>query len=135
LGANSGYNVTSGSNNIEIGNKGASSDNGTIRIGTSGTHTGTYIAGISSAHVTGAAVYVTSSGQLGVLASSERYKTAIAPLGTNTEKLSQLRPVSFHLRTEPNGAVQYGLIAEGGCQGLSGACHPRRRGQDPRRAV
>ncbi len=45
--------------------------------------------------------------------SSERYKTAIVPLGaTGTEKLKQLRPVSFHLKTDPKGAVQYGLIAE-----------------------
>jgi trimeric autotransporter adhesin len=58
------------------------------------------------------AVYVTSSGQLGVLASSERYKTGIAPMRRNTEKLTQLRPVSFHLKSEPNGPVQYGLIAE-----------------------
>jgi hypothetical protein len=55
---------------------------------------------------------VTSSGQLGVLASSERYKTAIAPMGGNTEKLAQLRPVTFHLKSDPGGAVQYGLIAE-----------------------
>jgi hypothetical protein len=112
LGANSGYNVTSGSNNIEIGNKGTSSDSGMIRIGTSSTQTATYIAGIENAKVTGAAVYVTSSGQLGVLASSERYKTGIAPMGAGTEKLSELRPVSFHLRTDPKGSLQYGLIAE-----------------------
>jgi vacuolar-type H+-ATPase subunit I/STV1 len=83
-----------------------------IRIGAQGTQTGTYIAGISSAQITGAAVYVTSSGQLGVLASSERYKTAITPIGESTQKLQQLRPVSFHLKTDPAGAVQYGLIAE-----------------------
>ena len=112
LGANAGYNVTSGSNNIEIGNKGTSGDSGTIRIGTSGTQTATYIAGIQNAKVTGAAVYVTASGQLGVLASSERYKTAIAPMGAGTEKLQALRPVSFHLKSDPTGAVQYGLIAE-----------------------
>jgi septal ring factor EnvC (AmiA/AmiB activator) len=57
-------------------------------------------------------VYVTSSGQLGVHNSSERYKTAIAPMGSNTEKLEQLRPVIFHLKSDPDGAVQYGLIAE-----------------------
>jgi hypothetical protein len=62
--------------------------------------------------VTGAAVYVTASGQLGVLASSERYKTAIASLGAGTDKLGRLRPVSFHLKSDPTGAVQYGLIAE-----------------------
>ena len=59
-----------------------------------------------------AAVYVTSTGRLGVLASSERYKTAIAPIGDSTEKLRQLRPVSFHLKSDPKGAIQYGLIAE-----------------------
>ncbi len=57
-------------------------------------------------------MYVNSNGRLGVLASSERYKTAIAPMGSNTEKLAQLRPVTFKLKTEPNGAIQYGLIAE-----------------------
>jgi hypothetical protein len=62
--------------------------------------------------VTGSAVFITSSGQLGVLASSERYKTEIAPMGAGTEKLQELRPVSFHLKSEPNGPVQYGLIAE-----------------------
>ena len=112
MGANAGYNVTSGSENIEIGNKGTSSDNGIIRIGTAGSQAATYVAGIENAKVTGAAVYVTSSGQLGVLASSERYKTAIAPIGTSTGKLQQLRPVTFHLKTDPNGPVQYGLIAE-----------------------
>ena len=68
--------------------------------------------GIVNTQITGSAVYITASGQLGVLASSERYKTAVTPLGPNTEKLQQLRPVSFHLKSEPEGAVQYGLIAE-----------------------
>jgi hypothetical protein len=57
-------------------------------------------------------VYVTASGQLGVLASSERYKTNVAPMGARTDRLFALRPVSFHLKTEPNGALQFGLIAE-----------------------
>jgi hypothetical protein len=96
VGINAGYNLTTGSNNIEIGNKGLAGDNNTVRIGS--TQATTYIAGIESAKITGAAVYVTSSGQLGVLASSERYKTAIAPMGTDTEKLQRLRPVSFRKR-------------------------------------
>ena len=45
-------------------------------------------------------------------ASSERYKTSIAPLAGSADKLQRLRPVSFHLKSEPHGAVQYGLIAE-----------------------
>ena len=57
-------------------------------------------------------MYVTADGRLGVLASSERYKTAIEPMDAKTEKLNQLRPVSFHLKSDPQGALQYGLIAE-----------------------
>jgi hypothetical protein len=112
VGNDAGYNLTHGANNIEIGNEGTSSDNGTIRIGTAGSQTAAYIAGIENTKVTGSAVFITSSGQLGVLASSERYKTAIAPMGVGTEKLQELRPVSFHLKTDPSGSVQYGLIAE-----------------------
>src|SRR5260221_1857288 len=122
LGFYAGFTLTSGSNNIDIGNPGgAAGESSTIRIGTTPTttagnvlapHTATYIAGITGTQVTGAAVYVTASGQLGVLASSERYKTDIAPIASSPNKLRQLRPVSYHLKTEPKGDVQYGLIAE-----------------------
>ena len=112
VGAYAGYLVTTGSNNIHIGTRGLAGDNAHIRIGTPGTHSATFIAGISSTHVTGAPVYVTSSGQLGVLASSERYKTGITSMSGSTEKLQHLRPVTFHLKTDPRGPVQYGLIAE-----------------------
>jgi len=111
IGEMSGYDNL-GSNNIDIGSEGGSTDNGIVRIGTPGTQTTVYIAGIESTKVTGNAVYVTSSGKLGVLASAERYKTAIKSMGGKTDKLQELRPVTFHLKTEPNGAVQYGLIAE-----------------------
>lgn len=43
---------------------------------------------------------------------SERYKTAIAPMASNTAKLEQLRSVTFHLTTDPKSALQYGLIVE-----------------------
>jgi hypothetical protein len=112
IGYEAGYYLTTGNSNIDIGNRGLAADNGIIRIGQLGTQTQTYIVGVATAPITGAAVYVTANGQLGVLASSERYKTSIAPIGPNTGKLEQLRPVSFHLKTEPNGALQYGLIAE-----------------------
>jgi hypothetical protein len=111
LGYAAGSAIT-GSHNIDIGNNGATGENGAIRIGTSGTHTAVYIAGIESAKITGNAVYVTSSGRLGVLASSERYKTAISSMGHASSKLQRLRPVIFHLKTDPTGEVQYGLIAE-----------------------
>jgi len=111
-GYKAGYALTTGSNNIDIGNLGVAAESGTIRIGTTSTHTATYIAGISGTSVTGSAVVVSSTGQLGVTVSSERYKMAIAPMGSYTAKLTQLRPVTFHLKTDPGGALQSGLIAE-----------------------
>jgi trimeric autotransporter adhesin len=112
LGFRAGDNQTTGSNNVYIANEGAPGENGTIRVGSSGPHTATFIAGISGTAITGAAVYVTAAGQLGVLASSERFKSDIQPMGAVSDRLARLRPVSFHLKTEPNGAIQYGLIAE-----------------------
>jgi hypothetical protein len=112
LGEAAGYALTTGNANIDIANQGVEGESGTIRIGTPGTQTTTYIAGINTTHVTGSAVVVTANGQLGVLASSERYKTAITPLGSDSDKVYDLRPVTFKLRTEPHGAKQYGLIAE-----------------------
>ena len=71
-----------------------------------------FIAGIHSSAITGSAVFVSTSGRLGVLASTERYKTGIASMGTNSTKLAALRPVTFTLRSDPEGARQFGLIAE-----------------------
>jgi hypothetical protein len=45
-------------------------------------------------------------------ASSEHYKTAIVPMGSRTGNMEQLRPVGFHLKSDPKGPLQYGLIAE-----------------------
>jgi hypothetical protein len=104
--------LTTGGNNIEIGNVGTSSDNNMIKIGTEGTQAEAFIAGIYNTSVTGSAVMVNSSGQLGVVVSSERFKTAIAPMGANTAKLQQLRPVTFKLKSDATGTRQYGLIAE-----------------------
>jgi hypothetical protein len=117
MGYEAGLNVTTGSDNIDIGNKGESTDgsaanSGVIRIGTAGSQKEVFIAGIESSKITGSAVYVTTGGRLGVLASSERYKTDIASMGSNTTKLDQLRPVTFKLKTDSDGTLQYGLIAE-----------------------
>ena len=46
LGSTAGVNLTTGDNNIDIGNVGVAIESNTIRIGTVGTHTPTYIAGI-----------------------------------------------------------------------------------------
>jgi Chaperone of endosialidase len=112
LGFDAGYNVVNGSNNIEIGAMGTAGDNGSIQIGAQGTQTSATIAGIYGTTITGSAVYVTPTGQLGVLASSERFKTDVEAMGAASEKLARLRPVTFKLKTDAKGTMQYGLIAE-----------------------
>ena len=122
LGANAGLALTTGSFNTYVGYgvPGISAGNNYVtQIGVFSQPAGgptytpsTYIAGIFGTSVTGATVVVNSNGQLGVSVSSERYKTDIASLGTTSERLAKLRPVSFHLKSEPKGTVQYGLIAE-----------------------
>ena len=47
LGYSAGFSLTTGSNNIDIANLGVAAESNTIRIGTVGTQTNTYIAGIS----------------------------------------------------------------------------------------
>jgi len=113
LGTNAGSNLTSGDNNIYFSNQGTGAESGTIRIGDPKTHHAAYIAGIWGSIVRpGSPVFVGPDGRLGVVASSERYKTDIAPMGSRTSKISQLRPVTFHLRSDATGELQYGLIAE-----------------------
>jgi Chaperone of endosialidase len=112
VGAGAGYALTTGTNDIDIGNIGRAGESNTVRIGTSGVHKEVYIAGINGAAITGSAVYITPTGQLGVLESSERFKTAIAPMGSTTSKVQQLRPVTFHFKSDPRRVRQYGLIAE-----------------------
>ncbi len=102
--------------NIHIGNQGLPGDAATIRIGTVGTQTSTYIAGIDTASVSsGVAVYVTASGQLGTVLSSRRFKDQITDMGDSSSKLLQLRPVNFFYKPQYDDGshtLQYGLIAE-----------------------
>jgi hypothetical protein len=110
---NAGSNLTTGDNNNDISNLGVGAESGTIRIGDPRAQHATYIAGIWG-HIVkpGNAVFVGPDGRLGVVASSERYKTDIAPMGSSTSKISQLRPVTFRLKSDAAGELQYGLIAE-----------------------
>ncbi|MBV8359915.1 MAG: tail fiber domain-containing protein, partial [Deltaproteobacteria bacterium] len=112
LGSNAGSNIVAGSNNIDIGSSGAADESNTIRIGTDGTQKKTYIAGISGTAMTGADVVVSSGGQLGVLASSARYKRNIRTMGGASDGLMKLRPVTFRYKSDPGGTLQYGLVAE-----------------------
>jgi hypothetical protein len=119
-----------GSNNIDIGNLGTSSDGGTIRIGCTNSSNcpyvplagvpqgSTFIAGIygSTTQANNAVpVVVDSNGNLGTVSSSRRYKEDINDMGDASAGLLHLRPVTFRYKkpfddgTKP---IQYGLIAE-----------------------
>jgi hypothetical protein len=103
------------SNNIEIGAGGVSSDNGVIRIGIEGTQTSFFAAGISGVNVSGAYVVVNSSGQLGIVSSSRRYKEDIQEMGDASAGLMRLRPVTFRYKQafeDGSKPLDYGLIAE-----------------------
>jgi hypothetical protein len=114
MGYDAGYYVTTGNYNIDIGSLGASGDSATIRLGTQGTQTKAFIAGVTTP-ITGVEVVVnTSTGQLGILGSSERFKKNIHDMGNASDALLALRPVTFQYKPDidPTGAPQYGLVAE-----------------------
>jgi hypothetical protein len=118
VGGGAGASLTTGSYNTYVGYgvQGTGTDNYVTRIGvpTTAGSGQTYVANIWATPLSGstAQVVINANGQLGTVVSSERYKTGIAPLGSAGDKLARLRPVSYHLKNDPQGAVQYGLIAE-----------------------
>ena len=115
LGFNAGGNLTTGSNNIDIGNVGVAAEAQTIRIGVQGTQTRAFIAGINGATASGGvAVYANSSGQLGTLTSSARFKQNIKTMSNASDVLLALHPVTFRYKPEidPKGLPQFGLVAE-----------------------
>ena len=108
--------LTTGNFNIAIGNAGVEGESDTIRIGD--IQTRTFIAGIRG-RTTGIAdavsVVIDSSGQLGTVSSSHRYKHDIDDMGTTSDRLLQLRPVTFRYKEAFENSeqpLQYGLIAE-----------------------
>src|SRR5438477_5379858 len=106
---------TTGGSNIDIGHVGVAGESGNIRIGTSGTQTATFIAGIRGVAIAGAQpVGVNAHGQLGIRASSARFKEAIKPMGAVSAALLSLNPVTFRYKKQldPTGASQFGLVAE-----------------------
>src|SRR5205823_953380 len=77
--------------------------------------TATFIAGISGVTVaSGVGVIVNTSGQLGTVVSSARFKEAIKPMDKASEAILALEPVTFRYKHEldPDGIPQFGLVAE-----------------------
>jgi hypothetical protein len=117
VGSNAGANLSNGSNNIDIGNVGVAGDAAKIRIGKQGTQTATYVAGIYGKTVasgTKVAVMIDSTGKLGTVVSSARFKNQIKPMDKASEAILALKPVTFRYKEEldPDGIPQFGLIAE-----------------------
>jgi hypothetical protein len=111
IGFEAGVSLVNGNNNIYIGNQGAGDESQTIRIGTAQAQT--FIAGINTASVSDATVMIdTTTGQLGIATSSARYKQDIAPLGTGSDGVLQLRPATFAYKDDARHVKHYGLVAE-----------------------
>jgi len=113
LGSFAGASLTTGSNNIDIGNSGDVAESATIRIGD--IQTRTFIAGIRGV-TTGTAdaipVVIDSHGQLGTASSSRRFKKEIKPMEQASEAILALKPVTFHYKSDTTSTPQFGLIAE-----------------------
>src|SRR5439155_478489 len=101
LGNFAGGNLTTGDNNIDLGNLGVAAEANTIRIGTQGTQTNAYLAGIYQTNIArGLVVKVDSDGHLGTVGSSERFKDAIRPMDKASEGILAFKPVTFHYKKE-----------------------------------
>ena len=115
IGFQAGLNLTTRDNNIDIGNPGVAGEANATRIGTQGTQTKTFIAGIIGVPVAGATVHVNGSGQLGIgPPSSARFERNIEPMDNASEAILGLKPVTFNYKKEidPDGIPQFGLVAE-----------------------
>lgn len=122
IGALSGASYTTDeSSNILIGYNvsGTAAEDNTCRIGTAtGTGSGelakTFIQGIAGVTVanTAAVLIDTTTGQLGTVVSSERYKENIRPMDEYSECIYDLNPVLFNLKRDITKKTQPGLIAE-----------------------
>ena len=88
-----------------------------IRIGfdssNAANQTSCFIDGITGATVgESSTVLINTSGQLGIITSSKRYKKDIEDMGAQSSNIMKLRPVTFKYKEQNNQNLQYGLIAE-----------------------
>jgi Chaperone of endosialidase len=114
FGFNAGANLTTGSNNIDIGALGVAGESNTMRIGTV-KQTATFIVGIrgtATANANAVPVVIDSAGQLGTISSSRRFKDEIRPMDNSSEAILGLKPVTFHYKADKQNTPQFGLIAE-----------------------
>jgi trimeric autotransporter adhesin len=122
-GLGAGFNIVAGSNNIYIGSgvsaNGPFDESDTIRINDSapaagGANSQVFFAGISGSTVgaTNAPVLINPNGQLGTGVSSARFKKDVDRMGTTSQAILSLEPVTFHYKGDTTNTPQFGLIAE-----------------------
>ena len=117
--ASGGSYVNTEDSNIILGSNitGTATENNVLRIG-SGTGTGdnqinkAIVCGINGITVTGSAVLISSSNQLGILLSTMRVKDNIKDMGDHSSRILSLRPVTFTYTVGDDKSTQSGLIAE-----------------------
>lgn len=120
VGHSAGANTTTGSNNIYLGALvfGLAGESNTIYIGNQGVQSKTFVAGvrgITTVNPDAVPVMIDSTGQLGTISSSRRYKEDIRDMGDTSQRLFELRPVTFrYAQAYGDGSkpIQYGLVAE-----------------------
>jgi len=105
IGAGAGSGVTTADDVICIGRSVAGVNvSGTCFIGN--------IRDVTTQNANALPVVIDGAGQLGTVASSERFKKDIAIIGQASEGILSLRPVTFHYKTDGTRTPQFGLIAE-----------------------
>ena len=105
IGSNSGPNVTTASNVTCLGaSVGGANVSNTTWIGN--------VFGVTTQNGTTAPVVVSTDGQLGTVASSERFKKDIATMDKASEGILSLRPVTLHYKSDTKSTPQFGLVAE-----------------------
>ena len=113
-------NNTTGSSNIAVGPAAGSAvttANNVIAIGSAAANVSNrcyigQIRGVTTGIADAITVVIDSTGQLGTISSSARFKKEVKPLDSASEAILALKPVSFHYKGDATDTPQFGLIAE-----------------------
>lgn len=111
IGAGADSTANNITNSIAIGFQATLATSNTIVIGNS-SHGNCTINGIFGTTVTNNPVYISNTGVLGTIVSSERFKQNISDMGERSSQVWKLRPVNFTFIEDISNTLQFGLIAE-----------------------
>ena len=109
-----------GASNIALGNQAGSAvinASNVIAIGSPGDDVGGScfignIFGVTTDMADAVPVLIDSVGQLGTMNSSQRFKKDIVPMESTSSSILELKPVTFHYKSDKRDTPQFGLIAE-----------------------